>query len=349
MITARSEQDLFAAVLAAPDDDDCRLVLADYLQEKGDPRGEFIQIQCVLGSRLWGVNGRHPYLAKLTKESGDTQAREELQAREKKLLTKHKKEWLTPFREHIRTCTWGRGFVDTIVADAGKFIAGADAIFAHTPLSGAQLTALKAAHPKQLAALEIVSHLRSLDLSQQHVDAARAKMFESKVWTGLRELSLWGNPVGAAGVRVLAGCSSLAGLKRLGLSSCELDAEAIEALSRAPFFETLEHLHLEFNDGLGPAAARAITRGRSLVTLNLTRVGVGDEGIEAIAASSAMSNLESIWLAGNGIGASGIDALIRSPHLGKLREIRGLVGYAGGPEKGSADAERLQARFELVH
>jgi uncharacterized protein (TIGR02996 family) len=39
---------LVAAVLAAPDDDGPRLVLADYLIERGDPRGELIVVQCKL-------------------------------------------------------------------------------------------------------------------------------------------------------------------------------------------------------------------------------------------------------------------------------------------------------------
>jgi uncharacterized protein (TIGR02996 family) len=37
--------ELFAAVYAHPDDDSPRAVLADYLQERGDPRGEFIALQ----------------------------------------------------------------------------------------------------------------------------------------------------------------------------------------------------------------------------------------------------------------------------------------------------------------
>ncbi len=42
---ARDEAALFAAVYADPDDDGVRQVLADALQEKGDPRGEFIALQ----------------------------------------------------------------------------------------------------------------------------------------------------------------------------------------------------------------------------------------------------------------------------------------------------------------
>jgi uncharacterized protein (TIGR02996 family) len=39
---------LRAAVYAAPDDDAPRLVLADYLLERGDPRGELIHVQCAI-------------------------------------------------------------------------------------------------------------------------------------------------------------------------------------------------------------------------------------------------------------------------------------------------------------
>lgn len=43
--------DLLADVIAAPDDDAPRLVLADRLMEQGDPRGEFIAAQVQLASR----------------------------------------------------------------------------------------------------------------------------------------------------------------------------------------------------------------------------------------------------------------------------------------------------------
>lgn len=40
------EAELLAAVYADPDSDDARLVYADWLSERGDPRGELIQLQC---------------------------------------------------------------------------------------------------------------------------------------------------------------------------------------------------------------------------------------------------------------------------------------------------------------
>jgi len=41
-----NEEDLLAAVWASPKDDAPRLVYADFLQERGDPRGELIALQC---------------------------------------------------------------------------------------------------------------------------------------------------------------------------------------------------------------------------------------------------------------------------------------------------------------
>ncbi|MBL8910648.1 MAG: TIGR02996 domain-containing protein [Archangium sp.] len=63
---AKDEAALLADVFARPDDDGPRLVYADFLQERGDPRGEFITLQCG--------------------------ARDE--KREKALLKQHEKKWL---------------------------------------------------------------------------------------------------------------------------------------------------------------------------------------------------------------------------------------------------------------
>src|SRR2546422_761256 len=44
------------AICAHPDDDGPRLVYADWLDERGDPRGEFIRVQCGL-AKLSGPCG----------------------------------------------------------------------------------------------------------------------------------------------------------------------------------------------------------------------------------------------------------------------------------------------------
>jgi uncharacterized protein (TIGR02996 family) len=66
---AKTTRDPIAAVYARPDDDGARQVVADWLAEKGDPRGEFIALQ-------------------LSKQPGSK--------REKELEKKHGRDWLGP-------------------------------------------------------------------------------------------------------------------------------------------------------------------------------------------------------------------------------------------------------------
>jgi uncharacterized protein (TIGR02996 family) len=79
--------ELLAAVYDAPDDDAPRAVYADWLQEQGDPRGEYIALE--LG--------------------GTTRARK---ARAKALLAAHEDPWLEPLRGALlkSSVKWQRGF-----------------------------------------------------------------------------------------------------------------------------------------------------------------------------------------------------------------------------------------------
>ena len=60
-----SPDELLAAIYARPDDDAARLVYADFLTEQGDPRGEFISLQCQAAptkaqqKRAWALLAEH--------------------------------------------------------------------------------------------------------------------------------------------------------------------------------------------------------------------------------------------------------------------------------------------------
>jgi uncharacterized protein (TIGR02996 family) len=99
--STRSAEALLADVYANPEDDAPRLVLADLLLERGDPRGEFIALQ-VERART-GV--------------------EEPSEREAQLLKKHGKEWLGVLAPIL---SWGKGYATTEFRRA--FIAKADFI-----------------------------------------------------------------------------------------------------------------------------------------------------------------------------------------------------------------------------
>src|ERR1043165_3448158 len=87
---ADADAELLALVYAAPDDDGPRLVYADALLERGDPRGELIALQI--------ARARGP-------------VSDDARAREAELLTDHARlaAWGQPLSTG-GTCTFERGF-----------------------------------------------------------------------------------------------------------------------------------------------------------------------------------------------------------------------------------------------
>lgn len=71
-----NRQDFIDAILAEPDNNEPRLVYADWLEERGDPRAEFIRAQC-----------------ELTRKKISRKMRTLLQEREQTLLQAHGEQW----------------------------------------------------------------------------------------------------------------------------------------------------------------------------------------------------------------------------------------------------------------
>lgn len=94
------------AVLAAPDDDLPRRVLADWLLERGDLRGEFIACQL----------------------DGSSAAGKRAHA----LLAAHELTWLAPLPVAIERWTFARGFLSHVRA---RDVAAAEALRRHHPLA----------------------------------------------------------------------------------------------------------------------------------------------------------------------------------------------------------------------
>lgn len=88
-----AERDMLRAIHDAPDDDAPRRVYADWLLERGDPRGELIQLQCELAT----MSPKDP-------------RRDNIVAREQALLKKHNARW-GPFHDRRFAWAFTRGFV----------------------------------------------------------------------------------------------------------------------------------------------------------------------------------------------------------------------------------------------
>jgi uncharacterized protein (TIGR02996 family) len=107
MTILSTELELLLRVLAAPDDDEPRLVYADGLQEKGDPRGEFIPLQCALAR---------------PEARADPAQFAAMRAREGELLSAHADEWTALAIPFEGTATFRRGFVEDLFCLPGELL-----------------------------------------------------------------------------------------------------------------------------------------------------------------------------------------------------------------------------------
>jgi uncharacterized protein (TIGR02996 family) len=114
-------------ILENPDDDTPRLIYADWLTDRGDPRGEFIQVQCRIAQagdpfrsgRLWGMP------AAVLKA---------WRAREQELLASHGERWRQSLRSLATEIEFHRGFPERVTVPADEFLARGGELFRATPI-----------------------------------------------------------------------------------------------------------------------------------------------------------------------------------------------------------------------
>src|SRR5262244_1895825 len=151
------DEGFLQAIIEEPDDVGLRLIYADWLDERGDPRGEFIRVQCQLEGLRWDWDD--PEFAKL-------------KAREIELLNAHEREWLGPLGDQAEHCVFRRGFLEYVAAYAAPmFIAEAEELFRYTPLLSVHLFGVKEV-VAELAAFSFLKRLRCLDLTCNDLTAA---------------------------------------------------------------------------------------------------------------------------------------------------------------------------------
>lgn len=203
--------------------------------------------------------------------------------------------------------------------------------------------------------------LKSLNVTGNRVGAEAMRHLGRTIRT-VETLMLGENRVGDEGVGYLAGAQANA-LRSLSLIRNGVTARALEALTGAPWFGSLTSLDLSFNPELGSAAG-LVLGARPLVSLTLTGCALGDEGaialataefrpkalhlnecdisdrgLEALAHSEVLSNVEKLYLARNRVTDRGILALVRSRHATRVKEIY-LDGNRIGDDGAIALAER---------
>lgn len=326
-----TRQDLLAAVLANPDDDAPRLVYADWLIERGDPRGAFISIQCELARGSSRI--------------------EDLEAEANALLEAHGQQWLKGLTAEQVEVRFRRGFVEIAQLRDSQSLPQLEWFFQAEPVTELVFTSSRLIDGERFATLDWLERLHSLEFHAARPGAPGAlsreqlaHLLESRRLRRLSRLVLVGQRMGDEGVSLLAsrGGNSLPGLESLAIEDDTISEKGVAPLAASRWAARFTELSLANNE-LGAEGAESLAESRSpgrLVTLSLGGNQLGNEGAIAIAHASRLRTLERLSLPRNRITAPGLDALLDSKTLSGLTSL----DLTGNP-LGAAGKRRLKARF----
>jgi uncharacterized protein (TIGR02996 family) len=333
---------LWAAILAAPDEDGPRLVLGDLLLARGDPQGELIQIQC----------SNSPDSARRRREAE---------------LVADRGRWLGKLAPFATRYAMRRGFLDELglegrrvqaarlpglladrriallsslsIAEGGLGVAGARALAAALAGPLARLRALSidgdVIGDEGAAALApAVTHLPALRHPEAGIGDRGARALADGEATAIRTLDLAENAIGAAGAAALAGSPRLSHVTRLDLASNPLGAEGALRVAQGLALPALRELDASWCR-LGPEAA-ALGTSRcldGLTKLDLCGNAIGDAAFAELLASPYLRRLEELAIGDNALHDESLRALCARadalPALAKLRLENNPITDAG--------------------
>jgi uncharacterized protein (TIGR02996 family) len=306
------------AILADPEDDAPRLVYADWLEERGDPRGEFIRLQCRLAA-LPEDDAHWP----------------ELKQREGELLEAHGKAWLRDVPAWARRdACFRRGLVGEVRCTPQAFVRGAG-LFRRAPVRAVQFRDLTDEQVRALAESPDLARLTELDLDLGGTDvlpAAVTALLISPHLGRLTRLAVTSLREGGVEVaRSVAQCPALRGLTALDLAFNEIGSAGARALAGSPNLKHLVALNLHWNH-IGDFGVRYLFGSRHLGRLrelDLRHNDLTARGARALAAAPALTKLANLELESNRIGTRGAQALAASPHLTRLTRLQLNMNHIG--------------------
>jgi hypothetical protein len=311
-----------------------RLVYADVLLARGDPRGELIQVQ-LQREQLPPDDERQAMLAE----------------REVLLSRPLEQAWRDRIPDRVINLEFRRGFVYGATLNAAALGDGVPALFDSEPLQHLRLVDLSPDDVPRLAMAPWLKRLAGLELNHlQQLDRRRALNFEDVIrlldtdgLRGLKRLGLSGHRIEDMGAMVLARNLPAAAPKLLELQVArdELTPVGVGTLAETAWFQRLNSIDLGYNKlGAGGAdlIGACVSPGR-LRELDLADNLLGDEGARSIANAPALMGLVSLGLYQNHIGSYGANALLDSPYLRRVRKLN-----LGKNRMGAVAARRLAER-----
>jgi uncharacterized protein (TIGR02996 family) len=321
-----------------PADDGPRLIYADWLDEQGDARGEFIRLQCALETL-----------------PADDPHRPELQDRERNLLEAHEARWTNYFHNLATGWEFHRGLIESILVDAATFVKRGADLFKLAPIRRVRFSdatecfpalmdtpLLAQVHEIDLSGAELGNggpnvlarspYLTSLEVLHLGFNALTDRGLEAlaaiPALSQLKELHLNDNPqLGTPGIRALADSVHLRELRTLDISGNGLTGPALRLLINSKTLTKLDSLILPgnaFGDGGIESLAKSALLTRMLARsskLELCNNNIGPVAVRALAESPLIEPVEVLDLSNNTLGDNGFAALARSPYLSRVRSL----------------------------
>lgn len=308
---ASDEANLLDAIWRSPDDDAPRLVYADFLTERGDPRGELIQVECALERAL-------PFSERWWT----------LRAERQNLWTAHHATWSATSLGVDRGYHRGFGVEATLAAERfielkGALDLPAPAISRLTLHSGTPARLETIVQSKWLTRYEHLE-IRS-NLSHSPLSTPGAKALASAALPALRSLSAITCRFGPMAAKALAKAPWLAQLDRLSLTNNSLGAKGIAALVASALKVRRLSLSSTFVDD-ADESLRLLAAWPGLAHVEVLSLGanrsLGDEGLRSLAASPHAQGIRALDISGGLITGLGVKAVLELPRLEGLNVQR---------------------------
>lgn len=330
-------------VRANPYDETPRLIYADYLEEAGDVRGEFIRVQCEL-SHL---------------KVGDP-ARTNLETRERELLAEHAERWLQPLRdlgaEGVSQRCFQRGLIERVRIDSSTLLRNCDSLCETEPALYCFDVRIRDRETiDHIADFAMPSQITSLDLGSNRLSAEEVAAVQRADWTSqIIDLNLQFNRLEDQGVEQLTAIQ-WPKLTRLNLGANRLGPDAMQSLAIWPSLSQITALQLNVNR-TGSVGLRHFVQSpnlSNLIALELASNEIATDGIGLLSGCKSLTSLQRLNLRSNKIEANGLTEILESAVLAKLKELDlranvqqvGQYGYGSDPGKLPNGIDRLRQHF----
>ncbi len=291
-----------------PHDETHRLVFADWLEERGDPRGTVMRFQCERDHTLETLANR-------------------FESAKAEILSGAMTEWVSSATEWVDSWVCFRGLLAFHFRESVNFFEAIESFSEQSwwPWTDAldfYGTGFDEDALAQLSANKQFDSLNHLGLASTRLTASGLGTLASTLSSHrLRSLDLNYNFFGDDGVKALADNSPFENVEILWLQQNSITAEGTEALVRSQCLSNLKDLDVGFNS-IGPEGLAPLVKHFPFRELYLNMCHIEDEGAIAIARSEKLKDLAWLDVGNNDLSGEGLRVLVESPNLSRVRKLR---------------------------